>query len=817
MPELCTVLLHMVMGSQASAPCVCAQSTVALVVQKLQGNANFEAQFLEALSQKIDGDFGEDKVTQMEPLIASLGPAYMAWQGSLLRRAMEFSDTFWLEKNLSSIEMILNNVQVRMGREARNGHLLDTTSMIKLDLQGFLHQIRPKIFRRMDSAVDSSAIKIIALSICLCDERAVALSDTLGRLVDHPGAEAASDLLGQLLPLLASDKDSIISLRSAEMDRMALDLMYEACHRVDGAKQELCRQILHGDGHFCLISDVCGCQALELLLSSATQEVSMDSKAIVVDILSHLFDSGLRLTSVLGHGTFCRQCLAFALKTAWEEILLDCLGEPLVALEKSIDDIVASNSTLRSIKGILLSETFQQSNEQGWKHVVVHDLAEEMQIVGARDAGTVGTMEHTGAFYRMLEFCIPLISEEKRAGVIEVLLPLLVSFPEAAVLVFRNLLGDDTLLELFESQDALCHLLSILESSQSVDCDFESLLDVLMKDTVAYSSILNYVYAAAESNESMQQVWLRVLTRGLLSGPDSSFRSEACAFCQRHLCNEGGAMDPATMEMWEQAVAVLRQDRTLSGESGLSLFVKDIVDLSDMTVQIINMLGMCHPAADVAADVCDGRMVFIPKSAVWYQDATLGEWIPGEILSRDDSIDPPSFMVQVGKAVRETESSRLQLARAGVFKLPSPGEKSPEVLSIQYDDNEIHQLVPILEKVFVRTDRDNSLTYGHRKLLLFGIVHAWDAVGAATKSNLVESMVISQERISNTLRTLCENFFDKLVLWAQEMSGTDFSNATQAIAFVRKLRMNAALQQAPKVSALMYFACIHHLSISLCI
>eukprot|EP00889_Picochlorum_renovo_P005744 jgi/Picre1/32774/NNA_001060.t1 len=562
---------------------------------------------------------------------------------------------------------------------------------------------------------------------------------------------------------------------------------------------------LHGDGHVCLISDLCGCQALELLLTSARQEVSIDSKAIIVDILSYLFQSGLCLSDVLGHETFYRQCLAFALKTAWEEILLDCLGEPLVALEKAIEDVLAANSTLRSIKAVLLSESFQQLSEEDWKYVIVNDLAEEMQIVGATDAVTLGTMEHTGAFYRMLEFYIPYISDGNKAGAIEALLPLLVNFPEAAVLVFCNLLEDDTLLGLFQSEGAMCNVLSILKSCQAVNCDLESLLEVMMKDPAAYSNILNRVYAAASStrHESMQQVWLRLLTKGLLCGLDSDFRHIACTFCQRHLCSDADALNTSTMEMWGKAVAVIRQDRTLSVDSGLSQFVKDIVDFSEITEHIVNILGVCHPAIAAAAALPDQRVVFSPKTAVWYHDASRGEWVPGEIISRDDSIDPPSFMVQVGQAVRETESSRLQLAQAGIFKLPSPGKKSPDTMSIfddvQYDEDEIQQLAPVLEKVFLHTDRDDSLTYGRRKLLIFGIVHAWEAVGAATRSNLVESMVITQERTSKTLRNLCQTFFDKLLLWAQEISGTDFSDASQAIAFVRKIQMNAALQQAPKV------------------
>lgn len=806
------MLLSMVIGDGSLTSASCAQSTIALVVEKLEGNINFEIQFLEALSQKVDENFGEDTVASMEPLIASLGPAYMAWQGSLLKRTMEFSDEFWLEKDITSIERILNNLRIRMEKERRNGHQ-DVTSIMQLDLHSILHQIRPKLLKRVESTIDSSGIKLFALVIFLCDDRAIALGEMLALLVDHGRAEAATDMLGQLMHLLPSDEDSIASLRSPGMDSITIDLIYEACHRVDGAKQELCRQILHGDGQVCLISDSCGCQALELLLTSARQEVSIDSKAVIVDILSYLFQSDLCLSDVLSHGTFSRQCLAFALKTAWEEILLDCLGEPLVALEKPIEDILAANSTLRSIKAILLSESFQQLSED-WKHVIIHDLAEEMQIVGATDAVTLGTMEHTGAFYRMLEFYIPYIPEGDKAGAIEALLPSLVNFPEAAVLVFRNLLEDDTLLGLLQSEGAMCDLISILESCQAVNCKFESLLEVMMKDPAAYSNILNRVYAGASNtgHDSTQQVWLRLLTKGLLCGLDSNFRHIACTFCQRHLGSDAGALHASTMEMWERAVAVIRQDRALSVDSGLSTLVKDIVDFSEITEHIINILGVCHPATAAAAALSDQRVVFSPKTAVWYQDASRGAWVPGEIISRDDSIDPPSYMVQVGKVVRETESSRLQPAQAGVFKLPFPGEKSPDSISIfdvQYDKDEIHQLVPILEKVFQRTDIDNSLTYGRRKLLVFGIVHAWDAVGAAARNNLVESMVITQERTSKTLTSLCQTFFDKLLLWTQEISGTVFSDASQAIAFVRKVRMNAALQQAPKVSpgirALVYF------------
>lgn len=577
---------------------------------------------------------------------------------------------------------------------------------------------------------------------------AARIVDGVGRLVDDEGAAGGGDGQSNLMGIIA-----IEAVRTGDEDTLDLS---KALVRFATREQ--------------LEASLDECASFVRSFAARTND-SLSPPGSVAAVLSLMAAVSRRDASVLSDERF----LSFVLRAVWNNP--DAPG-----IQSSAVIVFRSRKDMGIVGGLLTTGEFSAELD-------VEDAARRLYgVVSAAVAGARAGQE-VSAFLGFAEA--------------------MTRFPDVAIFVLEQ--NSVSFFDEVVSRDVDVVLAAL--GGSRVD-EREDVLRLALSSPVTFVALVDRAF-----DQTHEDAVIELLQRGI--GLD-----ETLAWCRSRLFAldpQGCEWDTSKLAVLMAAAASIRGDASLLHRSGLVEFSVDVLRSTEKLGLVTSnaLLGSCFPDSwdDEREVVARGQKglgeglgdrvheaAFLetgpttlhnngpiewetlrPQTAVWY--AGTMSTCQGVVLSRDDSIRPPSFVVDLGDGViRETEASRLQPARVGPLLLGPPGASCLALV----DSIEVDEAV----RVLVSSDEGNISDLSVLRALG---AHGWERLSERLSERVAQRVTQGAANAAVEMDALVSRISADVTERTNAATGATYADAADALALLATVRENKALSGAPSV------------------
>ncbi len=778
----------MILGSLDRQPISsCSQVIASSCIRDIGWTEEDTGDLLKELEHHTESMLDEHVLERSGPMLSSLPTSYefVYWQLCLLRQALQLSESYWVNGKIDFCLSILQNTwRFSMGDQDR-GNSSDAFALVQADILklNLVPELHEKLFKRSLGIHGDELNEIIARSVLLSEDPPAVLHTTVSSL----GPRAASELVTLMAGMEDIGGAIMCNLRSSELDDIFIEDLQNAIVAKDTEKKSFCMACVCHRG---LVSQDCIKQAAAEILDLMKDQDSIDSKAISLQLLDCII--GYDESTLDSSNDSQNQILSFTLQTAWEEFLLDLCGDPAVAFDGNWMKIVDHNKTLQAAQHILTAEFSSLSlNSTHLSEWVEGTLTAE---IGANSGHMLESSHHNMTTYCLISYIISLVPEPQKATVLTVFQSILTQFPATAVEILEQS-ESKIISDLTRDMNGLDLLTQIICNCLDTGISVGPLVAIIVEGQESYASMLQY---QATVGDRSVDVMVHLLDTGLASMKDAT-QEVAIEFCKSELFNMSASV-------WQCRVLThvgssIRANESLLHRSGLSSYTCSLLEkeMNDVSKRHLLALGACLGQYGVACT--HGWQPLQPGTPVWYMDTKSGnEWTNSKIISRDDSIHPPSFVVEAGESARETEPSRLRVAQVGVFSLPRPTRKVHLDPIVLYDPEEIIKMTSLIKHISMHDDLFPLDAPGLSFVFRFSVLPSvWEKLLPEERSTILERMSTVLSGSYSEINAVVDEVSATLVNKVNQVIGTGFGNVSDTVRFMLGLQTNLKLQSVPKV------------------
>lgn len=773
---------------------LCSQTILSTCIKSLPWTEEAIPALLKELESHTDSMVDEQVLATVEPLMASLpgNDHCIMWQLSLLDKSLKLPlNSFWLRSKIDFLGPILGNLWNVMLKEHDAG--VDHSS-----------KTAPSLWRMI---LDSNTIsnlreKLIERSLVSRDNASLSTFLSFSVLLDGNPPASFYGILSTLKPNTASTcivcisglmRNSVLkSLKSEELDEFFVRESRDAVIATDTEKLHCCitllKQKVQTDVE--LISQQCINKATKFCIELMEDHMSIDSRALSLQLLSSIIAYD---TSVLTSFDDPKKIWAFTLQTCWEEFLIDLCEYPSVSFDANWREIVEQNGTIQAAEHILKTELSRYSLEQ----VPLRKWVEESLLLEIKGSGNNEQIssEHNVPMYCLINFCLSLVPERENANILLAFQCVILNLMPAVAIDILRQLGPQGLDNLTKSACGLDIITQTLHSCGQAEISVTLLLGEIVKGNQSYTSIMEY---QANIGNECAEVLSMLIIHGL-EHKDRVIKQQAIQFCRLELFQ--ASREPWQLTVLTKVASSVRQNESLLLESGLITFTCSLIEeiLENSTMSGLNSVGACLGQFGFAST--HGWHLLNPGTPVWYSDSKRNnEWTYSKILSRDDSIQPPSYVVEAGASVRETEPNRLRVAQLGAFSLHSPNENLDSTTNLTYVGEELNKMKHLL--IYLSGCGDDLFmdTPGCSSVVPFAVhPSVWEDLSVDQRAQLLHQASKALRQSYIEIDRVVEEFSTSLIDKVNEVIGTSFGDLAETLRFMVGLKTNLKLQSVPKV------------------
>lgn len=188
-------------------------------------------------------------------------------------------------------------------------------------------------------------------------------------------------------------------------------------------------------------------------------------------------------------------------------------------------------------------------------------------------------------------------------------------------------------------------------------------------------------------------------------------------------------------------------------------------------------------------------------SFVWYFDGLTSQWKPGKILSKDQSLYPPSFVVDIDGIERETEINRLRIREVSGIRLEQPAASTGITQpSFTYSTEELECLNKVTADILKRFTIEEIIESKNASKLLAAscdLTYASLAMSEKIVINKVFNKIV--ERAASDLRAAWKHIELSVKEYISTTASTKFESLDTSLVFLQSLQHNKALRKSQKV------------------
>jgi hypothetical protein len=774
----------------------CCYSMVTMFIEHIHRHTHLERRLAESMDELLPRIVQEDRVTSCGPLIAFMGTRFIQWQVNILDRSINFSESFWMNSQLDFACLILRN----MWSATRNGEMYSQISQSRDTVQIFLDRVSSKLIERLCSSGEQQLwLSGVACACFLSNQGASMFSEAINCLCLEAGPGIASSLVDLVREseMFPAEKGNLCS---SNLDAHFQEYSLQAIQNADVHLLALCKTLLAVKSKERFVTDAGIHSLFILLIEQLDEDVNIDSKAVLLQLLSVALESMNAIPSFVDTSKIFRTIFTFTLKLCWEEILLDVSGKPMEDLDVTHYHMMKDNHTLLSSCDVMKNNLFWQCtlSEPPISSWINDELVPEISdAIHVSEHGHVGT-ENLPAMLCFVRFCFRSLLVGHDLDIVSGLWPLLRQLPEISLSILESI-DDPAFDSLLQQEKGLRDVCCLFEQAKAAGISCKSVTTRLMENVDRYVPILDEMGILADQSENCRVLLEELLVQGLTHEKDA-IKGCAISFYRSNLFIV--PINPRYSDVLRGVAIAARSSPRLLHQSGLVDHTRSLLsDSSDLKIYA-DILGECFPSFGTFQRLETTSL--IPGAPIWYRDTKLG-WKKGVIVSRDDSIHPPSFMVNIETSTRETEADRLLMAQSGVFLMPKPGSTpSHSILPpgpFLYEQDEIDKLLAYISNLICQPKEfwlpQNGA--GRHQLVLFAVWHLWDQLPLQVRDEIMEIVVSSLSSAFWAMHTTIEDFFSSLMDQVNEISGTDFTCVSDVFDFMSGLQQNPVLSQLPKV------------------
>lgn len=781
----------MILGSLDHRPITsCSQVIASSCIRDIGWIEEDTVALLKALEHHTDSMLDEHVLERVGPMLSSL-PAtqeFISWQLLLLSKALNISDSYWVHGNIGFSLSILQNTCRFVMKDQCRGNSPDATGLVntanlRLILVPKLHE---KLLKRSLVIHSNELYEILARSVLLSEDPAAVFHHVVSGL----GPWAASAFVKLMASMDDISDATICNLRSLELDGMFIQEAQDAVVSRDTEKMNLCIACLSQKRHRGLVSQDCVKQASAAILDLMNNQDSIDSKVILLQLMVSIINYD---DTILDSSEDTQnQVLTFTLQTAWEEFLLDLCEDPSKIFDCDWIEIVDNNKSLQAAQHIL--ET--QFSYLSWDSTPISEWVEEMLMPEIDSSGELILKDshHNVPVYCLISCIVSSVPKAKRTAVLSVFHSILCQFPATAVKILEQS-KNNIISDLTSDTTGLSLLSQIIYDCLETGICVVPLVSNIVEGQESYESFLQY---QATLGDYAVDTMVLLLDAGLSSLQDSIVQV-AIEFCKSKLFNM--ATGGWQCRVLTQIASSIRKNESLFDRSGLKSYAYSLLDrdVDEISNQYLVALGACMGQYDAACT--HAWHPLHPGIPVWYSDSkSENEWKRSKILSRDDSIHPPSFVVESGTSVRETEPSRLRVAQFGVFSLPRPTRKEHIGPIVLYDTEEINKITSLIKHLSMRDDLFPLDAPGWCFVSRFcALPPVWNNLLPEERSKILGRISDVLSKSYSEIDAVVEELSGALVDKVNQAIGASFSNVNDTLRFMMGLQTNLKLRSVPKV------------------
>ena len=780
----------------------CCYSMFVLFIERIHRLKHLERRFAEYMDELLPRVAQEDAVTSCGPLIASMGTRFIQWQVNMLDRSVHFSENFWISSRIDFACLILRN----MWYVTRDGELYSQISQSEVAVQSLLDRLSVNLIERLRSSGEHELwLTGVACTCFLSNQGADMLSEAINSLCLGAGPTVASTLVDRMRVSEMFPAEKSNNLRSSNLDAYFLGYALKAIQNVDVDLLALCKTLLVVKSDTRFVTDA-GIETLfKSLMEEIDGELSIDSKAVLLQLLSITLESINAIPSFVDRSTVFRSIFTFILKLCWEEILLDMSGKTMEDLDVIHLEMMNTNQSLLSSCDVMKNEllwqcTLSEPPIDSWiKDELLPEISDAIHV---SEHGHVGT-ENLPAIFCFVRFCFRSLLVGHDLDLVSGLWPLLRQLPEITLRILEGI-SDPAFNSLLLEERGVRDVCCLFEQAKATEISRKAVTTRLMENVDRYKLILDEMAVLAEQSEKCVELLTELLVQGLIHEKDA-IKACAISFCRSNLFIV--SINPRYSDVLRGVAVEARSAPSLLHQSGLVDHTRSLLSSPSDFSSHIDILGRCFPSFGTSQRLETSSL--IPGAPVWYRDTVL-DWKKGIIVSRDDSIQPPSFMVDVGTSTRETEANRLRTAQSGMFLMPKP-QSTPlhstlPLGPLLYEQDEIEKLLEGISTLVCQPkdfwQPQNGA--GRHELILFAVWHLWDQLPPGVRDEIMEIVVSCLSSAFWAMHTMIERFFASLIDQVNEMSGADFACVSDVFDFMSGLQQNPALNRLPKVGSGFY-------------
>ena len=450
-------------------------------------------------------------------------------------------------------------------------------------------------------------------------------------------------------------------------------------------------------------------------------------------------------------------------------------------------------------KSPLYHEFFAESQSSPSKisSSLLHEISEVIDF-GHEQPMEYRPRHHSSATSAIIIFYLDLVQEYDKWSIqaLEDLQPLFRTYCGLFEDVY-DMCGFRMVKHMFNSSSGLDILRHIIYGMHNGNQD-EKLLELLgdiYGEPRLYSNLMSCScwYEPGDGSRQWQREALSlVLYRGL-SSPHATWREMSTRWL-RH--NMTGTMPVETFKALRGVFYILRQDRGMFDASGLCTLTQSIIQIlvssAEPNENDVSKLMLCLPfPKHVMSDTFD---LLQKGTEVWYFSQPAG-WEEATIVSRDDTIRPPSFVIKLHESERETEGYRLQVRSVSGFQVKPrlqvfgqftvPGD-------LVIDESEVEDLAAFFQQIM--HDEQYQSMYGASFLRIAALTlkFSQNYLGLKEKEKCISS-------ISNGLTAAAEWLLDEVQVMAdsskrmiQDVLLIELQEFSEAVTFLESLHLKLA-------------------------
>lgn len=789
-------IFELILGSLERQPIsTCSQQIASSCIRDISWVDEDVILLLDELEKRTAMIVDEHILSELGPFLSSIPTSnqFIQWQLCVLEKSLELSHSFWMHNKIDFVVSMFRNFwgYTRQHSTERNSDL-DGVSSLWMQSSDIPCTIEFKLLERASMSFDETLIEALSLFVLISPSRSASFSQVLSTLVLKP--KAASRVISKIGDLDDVDDETIYSLRSTSLDELFLKCSNDTIMSANAETLEFCNTILKQGCSGGLVSNDCIKKVTRMLLALMHQHISIDSKAILLQLLDSIMTH--YEADVISFDN-ASPIWPFTLVTCWEEFLLDlCGGISAPPFDGGWRQIVEHNKTLKSTERILKTGFSRHPLDTINIQVLIDsNIISEMEISNLGDAEE-GT-DHALPMYCMVSFCLSAMEEQGKVDLLLAFEKVLKPMPAMAIKIFEEL-DQKTLCSLTKENDGLVLISDVFNDCLISRVEIGPFIHRIMDYPQCYVSILKH-----QSREGDNAVnGLATLLSAGLENPDSFSREHAIQFCKSELFN--ALQDPWRLKVLTRVASTIRKDASLLHQSGLASYTCSQLDRDDQVfdIQEIHALVAC---LGLYAEVgTHGWDLLNPNIPVWYMDSKIeNKWLHSYIISRDDSIQPPSFLVQGSTSVRETEPTRLRVAGFGSFSLPYPSGDLKEIENSQliiYEAEEIQKIIILVRSICRCEGLLLSDVPGLGPVLRVAVhPSVWKNLSSEERCSILEIIANSMTHSSSQMDKMTGDFSASLISMVNEVIGTSYSSVTETLTFMTGLRSNVKLRNVPKV------------------